>query len=401
MLKRLCGPLLIVSVSTIGILGCGSTPIPNAQQGKRFVSTPFLYVELAGAGPLEGFPAAGAILGYTVNGNGQLQPISNFSPIQGFGGVVSGNYLFSGDPNGTQIDSYRIGNDGSLTRVQSADDPMPTGCVCHLIGPFLADHAGTSLYAWLYEQNLGVITQSFSVDRDTGALNYRSEIADSVDVGGSLQVQAFSGDDRYAFGTYSDATPPYNHIAFLARSADGALTGNPEGNPVVAAPTPPPGIVYGESLIGTDTTSHAVAFLNSLYPSGQPTSLPLRLASFSIQSDGSLTSSNTNDDMPTVSRAPGVVSVSPDGTLVAIDQPGGFQLFHFNGAAPLTVFTPVIPTTEEIDQFAWDNQGHLFALSSQGELYVFSISSSGALQAQGSPYSIQGALGLMVQPGQP
>ena len=156
---------------------------------------------------------------------------------------------------------------------------------------------------------------------------------------------------------------------------------------------------YEESLIGTDTTNHVAAFLSALDSSGNHTSLPLRLASFTIQADGTLTSTNTNDNMPTVLFAPGVVSASPDRTLIAIDQPGGFQLFHFNGAAPLTAFTPVITTSEQIGQFAWDNHSHLYALGDRGTLYVFSITADGITQSQGSPYSIPGAQSLIVQPG--
>lgn len=384
----------------MGVLGCGNTAIPGAPSSTSEGGTPFLYVSLAGPGPREGFPAAGDILGYSVRADGQLQPISNFGPLQGFGGVVSGNRLFSGDPNGIQIDTYQIGRDGSLTKVQSIEDKAATGCTCHLDGPFITDRSGTSLYALLYDQDLGVFIQTFDIDQSTGALTYKSEISASVNpIEGSFLLQGFSGNDRYAFGTYENIYSPNNQVGFLTRNSDGTLAGNPNLNAVVALPAPPPGMTWEESLIGTDTTNHVAAFLSSLDSSGNHTSLPSRLASFTIQTDGTLVSTNTNGDMPTVPHAPGIVSMSPDGRLVAFDQPGGFQLFHFNGAAPLTAFTPIVATTEQIGQFAWDNHGHLYALSNRGTLYVFSITADSIMPAQGSPYSIRGAQDLLIQPG--
>jgi hypothetical protein len=372
--------------------------VVNAAAGNPTLTTPFVYVSLAPAGPREGFPEAAPILGYSLDASGRLHPIPNFGPMQGFGGVVSGDYLFSGDPDGIHIDTYLIGSNGTLTKVQSAEDQEAIGCTCHLDGPFLADRTGTSLYALLYDENLGNLTQSFSIDPDTGALTYRSEVNNNPTSGSAFILQGFSGDGRYAFGTYDNIHSPNNQIGFLTRNSDGTLTGDPAVNAVVATPPPPTGMNYEESLIGTDTTNHVAAFLSSLDSSGNHTSLPLRLASFTIRANGTLTSTNTNDNMPTVSLAPGVVSPSPDGTLIAIDQPGGFQLFHFNGAAPLTAFTPIITTTEQIGQFAWDSHSHLYALSNRGTLYVFSITADGITQAQGSPYSISGAQGLMVQP---
>jgi hypothetical protein len=39
------------------------------------------------------------------------------------------------------------------------------------------------------------------------------------------------------------------------------------------------------------------------------------------------------------------------------------QLFHFNGASPLTTFSKLLLPGTEIDQLAWDNNNHLYALS--------------------------------------
>jgi hypothetical protein len=40
----------------------------------------------------------------------------------------------------------------------------------------------------------------------------------------------------------------------------------------------------------------------------------------------------------------------------------GLEVFHFNGAAPITPFSAVL-TKAPIDEIHWDNANHLYALS--------------------------------------
>jgi hypothetical protein len=73
-------------------------------------------------------------------------------------------------------------------------------------------------------------------------------------------------------------------------------------------------------------------------------------------------------------------------------------LFRFNGAKPITKFTKALITTE-VDQVFWDNSNHLYALNQKAcELYLFTVTSKGATQAAGSPYSIPGPQHLIVPP---
>jgi hypothetical protein len=77
---------------------------------------------------------------------------------------------------------------------------------------------------------------------------------------------------------------------------------------------------------------------------------------------------------------------------------GGLQIFHFNGANPVTLFTGLL-TNLEIDQFFWDNANHLYAISqSAGKLFVFTVTPTSAIQAPGSPYTIAHPQNIAVQP---
>jgi len=100
--------------------------------------------------------------------------------------------------------------------------------------------------------------------------------------------------------------------------------------------------------------------------------------------------------MPSTSINPVDLEMSPSGTLLAVAGSGGLQIFHFNGASPITNFTGVL-TTDFIDRLFWDHSNHLYALSpvpgpstsGLGKLHVFTVTDTGAIEAPGSPYAIQ------------
>jgi hypothetical protein len=77
---------------------------------------------------------------------------------------------------------------------------------------------------------------------------------------------------------------------------------------------------------------------------------------------------------------------------------GGLEVFHFNGAEPITHDTGLL-TKDAIDQIVWDNTNHLYAISrAAGKLFVFTVSPTSYKQAPGSPYSIESPQNIVVQP---
>ena len=139
----------------------------------------------------------------------------------------------------------------------------------------------------------------------------------------------------------------------------------------------------------------------------------LQLASYTVDGEGNITSTNTWKNMPTVSSGNAllpidtgsVLSMSPSGKFLAVeiqpdcqscDTPWGFQVFHFNGAAPATPYSPVLLPNVIISQMAWDNSNHLYALGAEiGDLhtlklYVYTVTPTAISEAPGSPYKIAG-----------
>ncbi len=103
--------------------------------------------------------------------------------------------------------------------------------------------------------------------------------------------------------------------------------------------------------------------------------------------------------MPSV-QAGGVTDyrMSPNGKFLAFGGPTGFQIFHFNGANPITKFTGLL-TGSPIDQIFWDNANHVYAISrSGGKLFVWTVTSTGVTRAPGSPHSIANVENLIVLP---
>jgi hypothetical protein len=92
------------------------------------------------------------------------------------------------------------------------------------------------------------------------------------------------------------------------------------------------------------------------------------------------------------------LKMSPSGRLLAVAGTAGLQVFHFNGANPITHFTGLI-VKEPVDQMFWDNDNHLYAISrSASQVFVFTITPTSVSQAPGSPYTITNPQSITVLP---
>ena len=149
--------------------------------------------------------------------------------------------------------------------------------------------------------------------------------------------------------------------------------------------------------VTADSTNHLAVAMYPWYDPPKGTSLGPQLASFTVDSQGYPVSTNTYKNMPLSDLFPTVLNMSPDGKLLAVAG-GGLEVFHFNGAAPITRYSKVL-TTDSISWIHWDKTNHLYALSTGGKLYVYTITPTSIAAAPGSPYTTSGpASGLFVVP---
>jgi hypothetical protein len=142
--------------------------------------------------------------------------------------------------------------------------------------------------------------------------------------------------------------------------------------------------------VTADPSNHLAAIVALNYGEGQYD--PAQLASFTVDSSGNLSSTGTAANMPTPSVNPYVLNMAPSGKLLAVGGSNGLEVYHFNGASPITSYSKVL-TPSNIDILHWDNNNHLYALSEAQSTVYLTWSATDATNvtikgSDGSTYSV-------------
>ena len=340
---------------------------------------------------------------YNASTSGQLTLLSG-SPFADSGQMegVNGKYLISVGTD--DIHTYAIAASGavgaqaSFTNTQNyggsvcgatSNNGVPNGSVL--------DHTGKYLYLQLFNGAYEgcAAWQSYQVGTN-GSLTFLGDFEDEADTSGNVTpgiVPTISSNDNFEYSAFQN----YPYIAGFKKAATGEMELNPSFSEVDPETQPGSGDTYEPFLLQADPSGHLAAYLwvTEDAPFGQPIK-PI-LASYTINAtNGSITSTNTWQNTPvTAITSPTVMSMSPTGKLLAVAGAQGLQLFHFNGASPVTSDGPVLLPKVAIDQLGWDNSNHLFALSySTGELYVYTVTATSTTAVVGSPYKVTNAYGI-------
>lgn len=339
---------------------------------------------------------------YSVAANGQVTQLPG-SPYAGIALnhlSVSGNYLFGPGHDNVHVYAYKRNADGTI-------DPKPVDVVnakshrnCSGLWSSQVSHDGTSLYVLQSGcqqegDSLGLYIQTYRIN-EGGTLEFLSGIIDPFDNGTTAEKVSqlyFLADDTFAYqfscqvinrefqGTYAVFERQSNgELVFHSAEID-----NPD---------------FGESAVCSATTDEAnnVAGVEVNYqsPGTTPEFNSAKVTSFSSDANGDLTNEN-GFNVRTLSLPNGQVSamsVSPDGKLLAVGGLG-FQLFHWNGSAPVAYYSGVIQPSKQFSEFGWDTSNHLFALSTDG-LRVYDATSSSYAEAPGSPIEKANATSMIV-----
>jgi hypothetical protein len=322
-------------------------------------------------------------------------------------GLMSGNngkYLIGVGTD--DIHTYTIESNGAVGKQASEIDTQKySGAACgdtdHQ-GATL-DHTGKYLYVPLWGITNGTAfaecaaLQTYKL-ASNGELTF---LGDTESFDGQHQgaypigVATISSNDKLAYGVQGQPGATV-YLAYKADSA-GAQILNATFN--VTGPTFNPAVEdgnYAPLNMAADPSSHLAVVVNEPFTNGPPP----QLASFTINdSTGSITSTNKWTDMPTPAVYPGLLSMSVSGKLLAVGGAPGIQIFHFNGAAPITPYSGVLLPNVTVDQMTWDNNNHLYALSNQsGELYVLTVTPTSISEVSGSPYKVKASGGVIVVP---
>jgi hypothetical protein len=355
---------------------------PNASQSESgAASVAYLYVA---GGTNNNYQ----INAYGVASNGKLTPVegSPFSEAGFFLGTNNRKWLFSSD--GVYIYSFKIAANGAPKQVASINAQQYNGSTIGGPARLFSDRKGGNVYDLDYNDG-NYQYQSFSLDNQTGVLTFLG--MDSVANAVFITPLSFVGNDQYGYG--ASCVYGNQEIYGFSRSSDGSLV---DLNLSPLFPAAPSGEgAYCPSWAAADNGNNVAI---SLTPNlDMKTTGPSQLAVYTADSSGNLTTNSTADNMPTSTVGVYEMAANPAGNLLAVDGPSGVQVFHFNGANPITSYTDAL-TTASIGQVAWDNANHLYALGggTNGQLYVFTVTPTSVKSAPGSPYSIANASGLAV-----
>jgi len=382
---------LVVCLSTA--LSCLSAQSQDASTAGATRTAAYVYVS-----SLPANSSSAEVDAWAAAADGSLTPVDG-SPFQENEGAlaVSGRYLFGLNQASTNIDTYSIGFNGALSDVASTNWAQNNPNNCGGAAWLFTDRLGANIYDMEFEgdcANNGY--QAYGVSLLSGKLSYRGFTNGGAGAFMGVYLPAtFLGNNRFAYEATNNSCMYYG-VSGFARAGNGSLS---PVNISWTLPAPPDGYrIYIPTFAAADPFNHVAMTLWASNPPGC-SSVNQQIASFTADSNGNLTTTNTSANMP-ATQVTGVqdLKVSPSGLLLAVAGQGGLQVFHFNGANPPTAYTPLL-TTAAINQMFWDNDNHLYAISqTSGQLLVFNVTPTNFSQAPGSPYSVSDPGFIAVQP---
>jgi hypothetical protein len=421
-MKRLI-QLAVCLVTLLSIAGAWAQ-LPDAQTDQT-ASAPVAHVYVQTTSDL---PGVSGVMVYTAAANGKLALV-NGSPFLVPGQLESSNgkYLFDIGPY--SVFTYLIASNGAVGKVVASTDTREYGgseCGYPSTAGSVLDHTGKYLYVQLNSFGQCAAWQTYQVEPN-GSLQFigdeeyftENEAGNPV----SSSVPTISSNDKFGYGVFpvttydSDLYYCVNFYRYcpqfsgFARDSSETFSQNAKfSHSDPAAWRDFTYYPYVFSSLQADPYGHVAAVVNQLDGEGDA-DFP-QLASYTIRaSTGAISSGNKYSNMPYVSVGnvglgyPNtnavIIQMSPSGRLLATAGHPGLQIFHFNGAAPITHYSDVLLPKVDIDQVEWDNSNHLYALSyDSNELYVYTVTPTSIKQVSGSPYQLPaspyGVKGLIV-----
>lgn len=380
-------------ISCLGIIVCSGTALAqSSNQSNATASTtgPSAWVYVSNQIDTT---STSEVHAWTAGPDGKLTPIAG-SPFSDDVGSIAenGKYLFGSTPAG-MIDAYRIQSNGSITYAASSNASTPAGGCNSSPAYVFLDHTGASLYDMYPYGNPYCSNnqyQAWNVVKSSGALTYLDEVGN-----GTFPWRNFTliGNNAYGY-TASCYQLTYLDIYRFKRNSDGSLTQLSTSHLLPKAPS---GDTYCPYLAAADPTNHLVIPVELIDQNGNQAP-PWKLATYTVNtSTGALSTSSTYANMPKVSVGDiTAISVSPSGKLVAVGGRSGLQVFHFNGANPITSYTGLI-SKAWITDIRWDKNNHLYAISNTGSrLAVFTVTPTNWKWV--ATYSIHHPSSIAVQP---
>jgi hypothetical protein len=330
---------------------------------------------------------------YNAASNGSLSLVSG-SPFAVAGAGIGSNGKYFVSLGTAYLHSYPVASNGAIEgQVSQINTQSYSGSECGTADEGIFDRTGQEVYVefplFNSTQECSAL-QSFKISA-AGALTFLGATEFNQTFTSSPTQIALTGNGSYAYSFAGVGFCSTSTYAFQRESSGAMML---DTTPTVTNPTAPSGWDFAPLVATADPTNHlAIGLL------GIPdycSFAPAQLASFTVDSSGNMVSTNTTANMPTPQVYPSVMNMSPSGQLLAVGgnspdgstETPGLEVFHFNGANPITSYSGIL-TTAPIDEIHWDNNNHLYALSnSTKKLYAYTVTPSSITAVPGSPYTI-------------
>ena len=335
------------------------------------------------------------INGYTVAPDGSLTVIDGTPYYAEESDItVAQNQLLGIDKNVPSIDAFSIAADGAITYLTSTDYAQYNPSDCGSAGWVFPDRTATDLYVMEFDGDCANNTyESFATEPSGSVANLGVVNGGAGSFSGVYLPAVFLGNNQFAYEATNNSCM-YSGISAFERTSSGLLTSS---SATTTLPDPPDGYrAYYPTMLATDPTNHVAIALWPVNPPGCSTASQ-QIGVFTADANGNLTTTDTSATMPsTLVGSVNDLKITPAGDLLAAAGSAGLQVFHFNGASSVTVYTNLL-TADPISEMFWDRFNHLFALSpSTNKLHVFNVDGSTATEAPGSPYVINAPIHLAV-----
>jgi hypothetical protein len=317
---------------------------------------------------------------------------------------ITGKYMIS---LGTYlIHSYQLSSTGTVDKQISSIDTRDYygggGCggdyKGQTVGMASLNHQGRNVYV-VFPIDTGdcpAFIQTYNIAK-SGDLTFNLGVSTGDNAGSGLfQSPTIMANDVYAYAAsdFSCCGGLYPQWMGYKLGSNGGMqnwTFNMSGdNPHDDEP-----VSYFPMYVTSDPTNHLAAIVAQEDPNHIYSYLPGQLASYTVDAQGNTSSTSTPTNMPTSLVGIGCcyfgfqpLNMSPSGKILAVAGDGGVQVFHFNGAAPITTYSLLL-TTDPISFIHWDDSNHLYAVSAASKkVYVFTVTPTLIAKVVGSPFSV-------------
>jgi hypothetical protein len=386
------------AVRVFGLIYCfvlGSTISSLSQSTDATAATSssspaaFVYVQTQGS--------SGPINAYSANSSGVLSTISG-SPFSMTGLMIGSNRYQFISLGTNDIHSYKVASNGAIGDQLSVIDTADyAGGVCGTssgTAGAVLDHTGKYLYVTLTSVDENCAAYQSYIINSAGAFSFDGDTEitwQGCPTGCGFFMftpPSILGSETFAYSQYQNTTGPF--LSGFRRESSGTLEYLPY-------------LIWNESsALGDDIPTAPDASPTGNYVVLQllPEDVnPPQLGSFTPNSQGILSTTNTSSNMPTSSLIGPSTTFSPSGNLfVAYGNDGGsngkgaIEIYKFNGAAPLTLWKTLLDGTP-INQVGWDGANHMYAISTtENKLYVFTVTSTSVTETSSvsipSPYKL-------------